>query len=84
MGYVCQSTGVVSGDDSWSLLSGVLQLLQWKGDVKESQLLLAPLSRTLKFLLQQLKGIYSREADGLQDLEPQSSEDDVKWFVSFI
>ena len=68
------------GYDSWSMLSGVLELLQWKTDVKDSERLLAPLSQVLKFLLQQLKGIHnSRESEVIQDRDNDGSQEDARW-----
>ena len=57
------------------LLTGVLELLQWKPDVQNSGQLTQPLSATVRFLLAQLQ---ESAADG-SSMEPEDGSE-AAWY----
>ena len=69
----CQDspTSAVAGVEPRVLLTGVLELLQWKPDVQNSGQLTQPLSATVRFLLAQLR---KSAADGSSSEQEDNSE----------
>ena len=73
-----ESMSAVAGVKPKVLLTGVLELLQWKSDVQSSSQLTQPLSATIRFLLAQLQ---KSAADGSS--MDQEDDSEAAWYVAF-